>query len=296
MTKVSTRAEHHIKLTEKAWWEKYGHLVERIWTYDDYLTKIVRHNYIAEMQDFLFKPGGRLLDFGCGTGWLSLPLALRGMAVDGVDFSEVQINRARRQAQALGLVNTRYWCADHVFKENYYDSVLLHAVLHHIPPEQRRSFLESISNALVPGGRLYLYEPVAATPGPPWQAWIADRFLGGVFKILYWIACKGGFYEPEIATAMQDGWTMRSPEEQPTQLGELINLISSFLKVVRISPWHCWSIGYANFCMSLQPVWRQRFERAAPWFYSLDSKVRSTAWYHYLRSWPLVAILAQKNG
>lgn len=286
-----------IRSLEEEWWNRYGYLVERIWVYDDYLNQVLRNDYLAEMQDFLFRPGGRLLDFGCGVGWLSLPLALRGMAVDGIDSSEVQIRKAREYACALGITNARYWCADHISEEQYnqYDGVLLHAILHHIPSNQRQSFLESISNALKAGGRLYLYEPLEATPNPPWQAWIADRLLGSIFRVLYCIARKAGLYDREIAAALQSGWTMRSPEEQPATLSQLIGLLSQHLNIVKITPWHCWSIGYANFCMSLRPVWRQRFERAAPWFYWLDSKIRERDWYHYLRSWPLISIMAQKD-
>jgi 2-polyprenyl-3-methyl-5-hydroxy-6-metoxy-1,4-benzoquinol methylase len=286
-----------MRLNEKEWWNEYGDLVERIWIYDDYLTEVVRRDYLTEMQDFLFKPGGRLLDFGCGTGWLSLPLARRGMAVDGIDSSEAQIRKAREQAQIQGLTNTRFWCADRISDEQrgVYNAILLHALVHHIPVEQRQAFLRSVADALLVEGRLYLYEPLMATANPPWQAWVADKLMGGVFRGLRWVALSAHLYEPEIEAAVRAGWTMRSPEEQPSRLDELLHLLPPQLSVVRISPWHCWSIEYANFCMSLRPGWRRRFERAAPVFYQVDRHVRVTRWYPYLRSWPMVSILAEKH-
>jgi SAM-dependent methyltransferase len=42
---------------------------------------------------------GRLLEVGCGNGRISIPLAKRGFAVTGVDFSPVFIDDARRRAR-----------------------------------------------------------------------------------------------------------------------------------------------------------------------------------------------------
>jgi ubiquinone/menaquinone biosynthesis C-methylase UbiE len=44
----------------------------------------------------------RVLDLGCGTGSLSIPLAKRGCSLTGVDFSEEMLAAARHKAQALG--------------------------------------------------------------------------------------------------------------------------------------------------------------------------------------------------
>ena len=49
---------------------------------------------------FSFLPEGahkRLLDVGCGIGTISLELQKRGFQVSGVDFSEVAVEKCRRQ-------------------------------------------------------------------------------------------------------------------------------------------------------------------------------------------------------
>lgn len=46
--------------------------------------------------------GGRVLELGCGTGRISLPLARAGVSLVGVDRSEPMLARAARRARALG--------------------------------------------------------------------------------------------------------------------------------------------------------------------------------------------------
>jgi 2-polyprenyl-3-methyl-5-hydroxy-6-metoxy-1,4-benzoquinol methylase len=57
---------------------------------------------IAFMCKFALRSAGPVLDLACGTGIVSLPLALLGLPVTGVDLSEPMIAHARRKARALG--------------------------------------------------------------------------------------------------------------------------------------------------------------------------------------------------
>src|SRR5256885_2100707 len=80
--------------------------------YDDAFADVVlsRRDDPAVQQavDFLIErlrlqPGDRVLDQGCGTGRLLLPLAARGLHAVGVDASDRYITRARSEAERLGL-------------------------------------------------------------------------------------------------------------------------------------------------------------------------------------------------
>jgi 2-polyprenyl-3-methyl-5-hydroxy-6-metoxy-1,4-benzoquinol methylase len=51
---------------------------------------------------------GRLLDLGCGTGQIALPLASRFEEVVGVDVSREMLAEARREAAAAGVSNVRW--------------------------------------------------------------------------------------------------------------------------------------------------------------------------------------------
>jgi len=48
------------------------------------------------------QPGARILDLACGRGWLTIPLALRGFQVTGLDLSAALLNRAKQAAGQAG--------------------------------------------------------------------------------------------------------------------------------------------------------------------------------------------------
>lgn len=65
--------------------------------------KQMRARYAIELVERYVSPGKRLLDIGCGTGWVSCILAQRGYEVIGVDFSERMIELANRNAYHMGV-------------------------------------------------------------------------------------------------------------------------------------------------------------------------------------------------
>lgn len=97
-------------------------------------------------------PGERVLDLGCGCG---VPVARRLASryeFMGVDFSPVQIERARAlapEARFLVADMTRLWIPDHRF-----GAVLCLYALIHVPLEQQRSVLRNMHDALRDGGHL----------------------------------------------------------------------------------------------------------------------------------------------
>ena len=61
-------------------------------------------DYIDTMLQKNGCPGKRLLDLGCGTGNISIPLAQKGYQVTGVDLSAEMLDIARSKSEAAGLV------------------------------------------------------------------------------------------------------------------------------------------------------------------------------------------------
>lgn len=279
-------------LTEEAWWDQHGDLQERIWHYDEKLTKIVRGGYLADMEQFLFKPNGRLLEFGCGTGWVGLRLAQRGMFLDGVDLSGEQISRARCKVEKMGIANAsfRQGGIDQISTEAEYDGVVLHALLHHLNREKIKVLFGRLRQALRPGGRIYAYEPIAARANPPIGAWVLDKTTLLAIRSLRTLVFGLGIQDPKIRNAIKNGWHMRSPEESPIHLDDLEDLLSEGLNIIDVAYWHMLAVAYANLCMGLKPYWRGVLSEFAPVFVLIDRMILRLPQRVYLKAWPMAGI------
>ena len=104
-------------------------------------------------------PKRRVLDFGCGTGWMSLFLAKAGYDVVGVDISEDAIRLAREAAAADAVQGVEFLAADYEgFRPSQeFDYVLFHDALHHAEDEQ--AAVDAAYRALKPGGAMIAIEP-----------------------------------------------------------------------------------------------------------------------------------------
>ncbi len=78
------------------------------------------------------EPSHRVLDLFCGLGNFTLPLARRCASVTGVEGDAAMVERARRNARALGIDNSEYHAADltalqgdEPWLKQHYDRILL---------------------------------------------------------------------------------------------------------------------------------------------------------------------------
>ncbi|MFH1631207.1 MAG: class I SAM-dependent methyltransferase [Candidatus Aenigmatarchaeota archaeon] len=92
----------------------------------------------------------KVIDVGCGEGSYSIYLAKKGFDVLGIDISEQAIEYAKQNAKNAG-VKIRFIVMDlndlAELKEKF-DFVLEWAILHCIPFEKRKKYIESISKLL----------------------------------------------------------------------------------------------------------------------------------------------------
>jgi SAM-dependent methyltransferase len=133
----------------------------------------------------------RVLDVGCGTGFLGFELAARGHRVLGVDFAPAMIVEARRKASERGVAVTfEEGDAERLrFDRASFDLVISRHVLWTLPHPE--AAIDEWIRVLRPGGRLVVIDsqPDAAGGLPPREnartsdeyAAIADclPFLGG---------------------------------------------------------------------------------------------------------------------
>lgn len=107
--------------------------------------------------------GTRVLEYGCGTGTYSLPLAARGALVAGIDISDVAIAQAAEQARREHLdIEYRRMDAERLeFPDNTFDLVCGVAILHHL--DLNRAY-GCLARVLKPGGHAVFMEPLGHNP------------------------------------------------------------------------------------------------------------------------------------
>lgn len=106
--------------------------------------------------------GLKVLDFGCGNGWVSIRLAKAGAEkVWGIDISEELIKKANKWANDESLsskISFEKMPGENLaFPNNFFDLILGSAILHHTDINLA---ITSIFGVLKPGGRAIFVEPL----------------------------------------------------------------------------------------------------------------------------------------
>ncbi len=145
---------------------------------------------LAERGDF----HGRVLDIGCGTGEHALLAASLGLVATGIDAAPTPIERARRKAKERRLdVRFLHWNALALPQlGEQFDTVLDCGLFHVFDDAERACYVESLSAAVVRGGRYYMLCFSDRQPGD----WGPRRVR-----------------QEEIRQSFADGWEVLSIEE-----------------------------------------------------------------------------------
>lgn len=162
--------------TDRAW-KRFGmvdpyfgvvtHTEYHSWT----LTEDVREHFFRSGEEYTrelmktlreINPGfspSRTIDFGCGVGRVTLPLARESTSVLGVDVSSGMLSEARKNASERGVSNIRFESE----VSGRFDFVHSYMVLQHISPRRGLPIVRNLVSRLDPGGMVALQFPYDAS-------------------------------------------------------------------------------------------------------------------------------------
>lgn len=123
---------------------------------------------ICSMEKYLGKQAEsiKVLEVGCGSGYMSLALARKGYSVTGLELSSdcIEVAKSTAEKYSPGLLGSKldYICDDFfVFSErnvNVFDVILFVGAMHHFPDQEQISL--SSKKLLKPNGLMICHEPV----------------------------------------------------------------------------------------------------------------------------------------
>ena len=117
---------------------------------------------LFELVQDRFRPGARLLDFGCGWGTNTVLYAKIGYEVEGFDISEVNLAAARKAAAQYDVADKITFSIQTAealkYPDESFDVIAGIDILHHVEIEPS---LRECRRVLKPGGVAFFREPLA---------------------------------------------------------------------------------------------------------------------------------------
>jgi 2-polyprenyl-3-methyl-5-hydroxy-6-metoxy-1,4-benzoquinol methylase len=238
---------------EQRWWRENGDLEEKFcWVQTPRIQRFIRGSYLQVVTD-LVRPGSKVLELGCGTGWLTILLAQLGVAqIVGRDFSMAQIERAKRAALDAGVeACVRFEVAgpEALEGDERFDVIVMHAFLHHLSSGEIADVLRRAWQGLTSDGRLVVVEPIHYPDGPEGEP-SSLRFARRLENLPRVMHARGLRQESEAETNVRQRLAHRhvgeppfgpSPKETAFAPSEVLDHLESQFEVVDRRPCLCMS-------------------------------------------------------
>lgn len=152
MAKRARAVKNHLNLTLNPDFYKQYFQIEK----DHWLMRVRRFIIFDLLKKYAKPPSEkvRILDFGCGSGYLVARLAERGFQSFGLDISAEAIEFGRRQ----GIKNIEAVDSHTInYPDNFFDAILLMDVIEHLEDESWA--VKEVERVLAPGGVIIITVP-----------------------------------------------------------------------------------------------------------------------------------------
>lgn len=162
-------------------------------------------------------PFGNVLELAAGTGLFTEQLARQGESVTAVDASPEALALNRQRLQHAGLIDRVAYVEADLFAwrpERQYDTLFFGFWLSHVPDDRWQAFWSVVSDALAPGGRVFLIDNAKATAAELERAGIQVDLDDDV------VTFKNSSVDYKAGVAVvKRGWTAEQLTAELTKLG-----------------------------------------------------------------------------
>lgn len=185
---------------------------------------------------------GRLLELGCGSGWLAHRLARMGWEVVPMDFSSHAVDQVRKRYGLEGIVGT---LPHPRVEDGTFDAVTMGAVLEHVHDPHR--MIAAAARALRPGGRMLIAVPNLdgwgfRTFGEDWHGLhLPHHLLHFTPETLTRLVRKHGLTVRSITLSERPGWLRRSVKLAASKGKRLAWMLRSRLTLSLAARWSGWT-------------------------------------------------------
>jgi len=175
------------------------------------IPRIARESLIKER---LPLAGARVIDIGCGEGWLSLLVATEASTVIGIDPSATALERAKAKNKTDNALFQMASADNLPLESTWADIAIYYNSLHHIPAALQLKALKETARVLAEGAMLCIVEPIAS--GSCYELFKPVDDESAVYDTTYKLifeAANGIEFQQEAEELFMDCYTYRDFEQ-----------------------------------------------------------------------------------
>jgi 2-polyprenyl-3-methyl-5-hydroxy-6-metoxy-1,4-benzoquinol methylase len=208
---VANQSDNRERQIQQSWEANADGWTQAIWHQQIESRRLATDEAI--LQAVLHYQPQRVLDVGCGEGWLTRAIADRGVEVIGVDGSQALINRACERGGSFAMLTYEQIISDPRTLGQPYDAIVCNFSL---LGEEIGYLLRALRKIMLPGGHLFIQtvHPFTACQELPYiDGWRTETFdsFGGTFPLpMPWYFRTVSSWFKQLSEA---NWTVQAFEE-----------------------------------------------------------------------------------